>query len=262
MNICFIGFGNMAKAIAHGLNSTDLLAVHACSPSLREGRQSDGIYTHNDNNAVIEMMDVVVLAVKPQLIKSVLPSLALSKNSVLLSIAAGVTLDQLSRLAPKHQPIIRAMPNTPISVGYGATQLVANAYCSHENKNKVDNIFSHSGIYVWLETEELIDAYTGLSGSGPAYIFYLLECLIEGAQKLGIDKAHAREYAEQTMLGALKLSQKSQLPLETLRQQVTSPGGATAEALKVMEMNHLNTIIAEAMAASCNKAKQLSESAQ
>lgn len=262
MNICFIGYGNMAKAIAKGLRHNTDINIHACAPSLCEGCYVDGIYTHIDNNAVIADMDVVILAVKPQQIKSVLPNLNLSSDSVLVSIAAGVTLEQLSTLTPNSQAIVRTMPNTPIAVGYGATQMIANAYCSSRHKKMVENIFAMSGIFIWLDDENLIDAYTGLSGSGPAYIFYILEALIDGAQKLGIDAHNAKLYAEQTMLGSLKLSQESKQPLEILREQVTSPGGATAEAIQVMQVSHLNDIIAKAMAASCKKAKQLKESAQ
>ncbi len=261
MNICFIGYGNMAKAIAKGLKSNQDITIHACSPSLNEGCQS-GIYTHSDNNAVIADMDVVILAVKPQQIKVVLPNLKLNKKSVLVSIAAGVTLDQLAALLTDKQPIVRTMPNTPIAVGSGATQLIANSFCSSQHKLMAETLFSHSGIYIWLKDESLIDAYTGLSGSGPAYVFYFLEALIEGAKKLGINEKDARAFAEQTMLGALKLSQESKQPLDYLREQVTSPGGATAEAICVFETRQIKDIIAQAMAASSNKAKQLKESIQ
>lgn len=262
MNICFIGYGNMAKAIAKGLTNNDSIKIHACAPSLTDGEQIDKVYTHKDNNAVISDMDIVILAVKPHQIKSVLPRLKLSNNSILVSIAAGVTLEQLSLLSPKHQPIVRSMPNTPLAVGYGATQLIGNSYCTSRHKELVNPLFSESGIYIWLDDESLLDAYTGLSGSGPAYIFYILESMVEGAKKLGINPENARQYAEQTMLGALKLSQESKLPHQTLREQVTSPGGATAEAIQVFERYHLKDTFAKAMAASCNKAKQLKETAQ
>lgn len=262
MNICFIGYGNMAKAIAKGLTQNQDITIHACAPSLKEGYQQDGIYTHSDNNSVIHDMDVVILAVKPQQVNHVLPSLQLKKDTVLVSIAAGITLKQLANLIPDGQPIVRTMPNTPLEVGCGATQLVANTLCSSAHKKMAESLFANNGIFIWLDNEAMIDAYTSLSGSGPAYIFYILEAMIDGAQKLGIDTANARIFAEQTMLGALTLSQQSKLPLEKLREQVTSPGGATAEAIKIFDLHKFKDIFANAMAASYNKAKQLKESIQ
>ena len=262
MKICFIGYGNMAKAIANGLKRDKQIELHACSPSLDDGTTIDGVHGHNDNNAVISDMDVVILAVKPHQIQSVLPSLNLSPKTVLVSVAAGVTLAQLAKLAPNNQAIVRSMPNTPLAVGVGATQLMANDDCSPNQKHHVETLFSSSGIFIWLDEESLIDSYTGLSGSGPAYVFYILEAMIDGAMQLGIDADNARRYAEQTLLGAIKLGQESQLPYETLRRQVTSPGGATAEAINIFDKNQLRDIIRDAMAASCHKAKQLKESVQ
>lgn len=260
MNVCFIGFGNMAKAIAKGILKQRDIVIHACAPSLREGQTSDGIHTHQDNNAVLDEMELVILAVKPHQISTVLPSLSLNPKSVLVSIAAGATLDQLQSFLPPQQPIVRTMPNTPLAVGYGATQLVANPECSQTQRQLVERLFANSGIYIWLEDEEKIDAFTGLSGSGPAYIFYILEALIEGGEQLGIPTKAARQFAEQTMLGALQLSIQTGKPLQQLRKEVTSPGGATAEAIAEFDCQNLKSIIAAAMAASCRKAKQLKES--
>ncbi|MCC5791680.1 MAG: pyrroline-5-carboxylate reductase [Legionellaceae bacterium] len=257
MKICFIGFGNMAKAIAKGLTLQRDLDIYACSPSLPEGKNPWGISTHYDNNSGAEGADVIILAVKPPQILPVIAALNPQPEALFISVAAAIPLQKISDALP-HQAVVRAMPNTPIAVGYGATPLTANSHCQAQHIKAAERIFSDSGISAWVEEREL-EALSPLSGSGPAYVFLFLEALIEAAIALGLSESISQRFAKQTLAGALALCENSPEAIADLRRQVTSAGGTTAAALAVFEHEHFNGMVTRALQAAQHRAQQLRE---
>lgn len=259
MNISFVGYGNMAKAIAQHLVKIPDLTVYASSPSLATGKNPEGIATFSDNRLAIQNSDVVILAVKPQIAKEVLVEIAdaIPKKAVLLSIATGLSLSTLATLLPPKQAIIRSMPNLAIAVGQGATPLIANDYASVEHKQIIQKIFEQAGIITWLNNEKEMDLFTALSGSGPAYIFYFLEAMINAAEKMGLSAEISKQFVLQTATGALALAKESGLNLEVLRKKITSPAGTTAAAIAVFEEKAMDRIIFDAIDAAVKRAEIL-----
>jgi len=204
--------------------------------------------------------DVVVLAVKPQLFPTVLPELApLTKNKTLfLSIAAGVSAERIEDLLGAHVPVVRAMPNTPASVGRGMTVSFANAQVSEAQRQLTDQLLAAVGISGWVEKETLIDAVTAVSGSGPAYVFYLVEALAAAGERLGLAPELSMQLARQTVSGAGEmLARQSEAPSQ-LRKNVTSPGGTTAAALDVlMGEEGLMQLMYRAAVAARDRAREL-----
>lgn len=258
MNISFIGFGHMAQAIATGLLHHKNYTLSAAAPSLTISVNQQGIQTHPDNLAILPGADVVILAVKPMQMESILKQIkpALPKNTLIISIAAGLTLPWFEKQLA-HTPMVRAMPNMAAAIGKSATPLMANPWVSQRQKENADLIFSHVGITTWLQHEKEINAFTALSGSGPAYVFLFIEALITAATTLGMAEPLAKSFALQTVNGALSLALESTLPLHELRQQVTSPKGTTEAAIQVLNMHHFDKIILEAMRAAEERAQQL-----
>ncbi|MDE1172560.1 MAG: pyrroline-5-carboxylate reductase [Parvibaculaceae bacterium] len=179
---------------------------------------------------------VVVVAVKPQMMASVLPELKplAGPDTLFLSIAAGTTLDVFSGLLGPDARIVRSMPNTPASVGRGITVACAGPRVSDAQKALAEQLLGAVGEVGWVEDEALIDAVTAISGSGPAYVFYLVECLAAGGEALGLAPALAMQLARATVSGAGEMLHRSGEPAATLRKNVTSPGGTTAAALEVL----------------------------
>lgn len=260
MNICFIGYGNMAKAIAKTLCLNTHWHVFASSPSLSVGITPEGIHTHYDNTTFIKQADVIIIAVKPAKIAGVLAGIKafIPSSSVLVSIAAGINLNTLQYLCPNNHAIIRCMPNTPIIVHQGASALIANAFVSKKQKQSVNDLFQSAGITVWVDEESQIDAMTALSGSGPAYVFLFLESLIKAAEKLGINHNTAASFAKQTLRGALTLLEQSEESPEYLRKKVTSPAGTTAAAIAILQTQNFERLIYVAMQAAYDRAIELS----
>jgi pyrroline-5-carboxylate reductase len=255
MNICFIGFGAMAKAIARGLTKEQKHNLSAAAPSLTIGTTKEGIHTHYNNAAVIKQAQVIILAVKPAQMGKVLQELApiIPKKSLVISVAAGLTLDWFATHI-KKTALVRTMPNTPASIGQGATPMLANHYVTPEQQRWAEYIFSKIGITHWVTDEKNMDSFTALSGSGPAYFFAFIEALVKAAGSLGLDADIAKKFAIQTGIGALKLAESSDLSLSELRTQVTSPGGTTEAALNVL-MERLDDLIQESLGAA--KARSL-----
>lgn len=255
MNICFIGFGSMAKAIANGLLQQGTDSLTASSPSLTTGVNKDGIKTYNDNKEAVKGNEVIILAVKPLLMNAVLAELApaLSPNCLVISVAAGLSLSWFNTHGLDKKAVIRTMPNTPAAVSMAATPLIANEYVNTEQKNSAERIFSSIGITTWAQHEEEIDGFTALCGSGPAYVFAFIQAMIDAATDLGLDEPTARLFALQTFDGAIKLAKNSDLSLNELKSKVTSPGGTTEAALNILTPQ-LNSLIFATM----NAAKQRS----
>lgn len=200
---------------------------------------------------------VLVIAVKPQVVRDVLPSLVPLRDSqtVLISIAAGITSQTLGELGPG--PIVRAMPNTPAAVGKGVTSAVGFGLTDAQRK-LADTLLRAAGRVEWLDDEALMDAATGVSGSGPAYVFYLVECLAKAGEAEGLPPETAMALARETIIGAGALLDRSDLDPATLRRNVTSPGGTTAAALDVlMGEDALEALVTRAVAAAAQRSREL-----
>lgn len=259
MKISFIGYGNMARAIADSLRNHHELQLFAAAPSLPDKANPKGITTHFSNPAIVEQADVLIIAVKPDKVQNVLTELRskLSKQCVVVSIAAGVTLEKLADACPNEQAIVRAMPNTPIAVGKGATALIGNPFVTNEQTALINQLFQCSGITAWVTDENDINALTALSGSGPAYCFLFLEAMIAAARQLGIEDSIATSFALQTMSGATALLEQSGLSPEHLRNKVTSPAGTTAAAIAILQDHEFEALISKAMHAAFTRAREL-----
>lgn len=258
MTICFIGYGAMAKAIVQGLLKQGTDSITVCAPSLKEGVTSEGIKTYNNNKEAIKKAKIVVLAVKPKLMDTVLQEIlpALPSQCLLISVAAGLTLSWFNHHGVENRALIRTMPNTPASVGMAATPMIANAFAYPEQKKQAERIFSSMGITAWTDKEEDIDSFTALSGSGPAYVFAFMQAMVDAGVSLGLSESIAQLFVQQTCDGAIQLAKASDLSLNQLKSKVTSPGGTTEAALKVLD-SPLHKLIFEAMGAAKDRSIEL-----
>jgi pyrroline-5-carboxylate reductase len=204
--------------------------------------------------------DTFVMAVKPQIMDDVCLSIipGVSKKALIISIAAGQTIDSFKQRFPEGQPVIRAMPNTPASIGKGMTVLAASESCSESQKEKAEKLLSAVGLVEWAGDEKIMDAVTAISGSGPAYVFYLAEVLAEAGIRAGLDREMALRLARQTIIGsgALAENQKN-VDIRELRSDVTSPGGTTEAALEVLMSGKLQEIFDKAVAAAIERGHEL-----
>jgi pyrroline-5-carboxylate reductase len=204
---------------------------------------------------------VILIAVKPDIAEKLLPEVdpMVGEKTVVLSIAAGRTLQSLSRYLPETVAVVRAMPNTPASVGQGITVAIANANVTAEQKRECDALLSAVGEVIWVEDEALLDPVTAVSGSGPAYVFLLAECLEQAGIKAGLPHDLAEQLARATVAGAGELLRRSDLEPAQLRKNVTSPKGTTAAALDVlMSKGELKDLFARAVAAAAKRSRELS----
>ncbi len=213
------------------------------------------------NPADLSAPEVLVLAIKPQMLGEAAPALNgyLGPRTLIISILAGKTIGDLKSRLPAASAIVRAMPNLPASIGRGATGAATNPEVSEEQRLTADALLSSNGIVEWLPSEDLIDAVTAVSGSGPAYVFHLVECLAEAGAAAGLPADLAGRLARATVTGAGELLFQSELPPATLRQNVTSPGGTTAAALEVLmrDQDGLKGLMREAVAAAKRRAEEL-----
>jgi pyrroline-5-carboxylate reductase len=261
VRIAFLGGGNMATALIGGLVSKGAdprsIAVIEVSPAARErlgARYPVHIATAPD--AALARSDVLVIAVKPQDAKSALASVSVHRHLV-ISIAAGVTLDSLSRWLGGHRNLVRCMPNTPALIGAGIAGLYALPEVSAEDRKKAETILQAAGEAVWVPEERLLDAVTAVSGSGPAYVFWFIEQLAAAAVKLGLQEEAAKKLALHTVLGAAKLAAASNESPVTLRKNVTSKGGTTEAALQVFEQEKIAERFLRAVQAAERRATEL-----
>ncbi len=265
--ISFIGGGNMAQALISGLVSCgvkpSLIIVADPSSEAREQLAAKGLNTVDptaDAKAAVIDADIVVLAVKPQVMKAVVSSFAdaLDKQLV-ISVAAGLSTELLSDMLGGYDNIVRAMPNTPAMIQMGATGLYGTDNISAEQKQLATAVMEASGLVMWVDNEEHMHAVTAVSGSAPAYMFYFIESMIDGAVALGLDKEQASALAMQTMLGAAKMAMNSEDAPAELRRKVTSPNGTTQAAVESMQANDIGGQIVEAMQACYDRSQALSE---
>ncbi|MGD9000235.1 MAG: pyrroline-5-carboxylate reductase [Granulosicoccaceae bacterium] len=268
--IAFIGAGNMARAIIGGLiaDGADPASIHVAdpNPAQRDAVACLGVTLAGDNHAAVAAADTVVLAVKPQVLKQVASDLrdTIQDNQPLvISVAAGIRSADLDKWLGGNVAIVRSMPNTPALVQSGATGLYAGAHVSQSRRDRAESILRAVGLTVWLGDEQQMDAVTALSGSGPAYFFYIIEALEAAGQQLGLDNATARLLAVQTAFGAAKMMLESGEEPATLRERVTSPGGTTERALASLRDGGLETLFEKALTAARDRsvelAKQLGE---
>jgi len=262
LRIAFLGGGNMAAALIGGLlaKGTDprSIAVVEVSPPARErlGARYPALHIATAPDVGVQRADVLVLAVKPQDAKAALASIQVGKQLV-ISIAAGITLEALSRWLGGHRKLVRCMPNTPALIGAGITGLYALPGVSEEERGKADAILSSAGEVVWVAEERLLDPVTAVSGSGPAYVFWFIEQLAASAEKLGLEKNTALKLALHTVLGAAKLAASSSESPATLRKNVTSKAGTTEAALKVFDEEKIAERFARALEAASKRASEL-----
>ncbi|MEP6511123.1 MAG: pyrroline-5-carboxylate reductase [Dokdonella sp.] len=265
--IAFVGGGTMARsligALINGGARADAIAVAEPNAQARQTLAHDfAIITHDNACAAASGADVLVLAVKPQLLRSVCAELAeivAQTRPLVISIAAGIRIAQLRDWFATPLAIVRAMPNTPTLIGAGATGLIATPEVDAAQRAQAEMIFAGAGYVVWIEDEHLMDTVTALSGSGPAYFFVLVEALEDAAVAQGLPRETARALATQTCLGAGRMLAEVKESPTTLRERVTSPGGTTAAALDVFVKGGLHELAAQAMEAATRRGRELSE---
>ena len=263
--IGFVGGGNMARSLIGGLLADGIAPerIWASDPDpgrLDTLRSAFQINATHDNAEVVNAAGVVVLAVKPQIVRQVTQSLGQmiqAKRPLVISIAAGIREADLRRWLGEKVALVRSMPNTPALVQSGATALYANPYVSDQQRELAESVLRAVGITVWLEDEAHMDAVTALSGSGPAYFFLIMEALEAAAVDLGLVPETARLLTLQTAFGAAKMALESEEPINVLRQRVTSPGGTTEQAVRVLEQGGIRALFGQALKAAYQRSREL-----
>lgn len=255
MKIGIIGGGNMAASLLGGLiaDGFDAGALWISDPhqeKLDAFAENFKVNTSLDNNDVVKSADVLLFAVKPQVLCSVAKELAKQiqlKKSLVISIAAGIRVSDLERWVGGDAAIVRCMPNTPALIGSAMTGMFANELVTEEQRNTAESILRAVGLTLWLEDEKSLNAVTALSGSGPAYFFLVMEALEHAGEIIGLSRDEARILTLQTALGASRMALESGEPLARLRERVTSPGGVTERALRALEVGGLRHMFTDAL---------------
>jgi pyrroline-5-carboxylate reductase len=264
MNICFIGGGNMAKALIGGLlkrgyASSTIRVVEKDEARCKHLHEAFAIRATTDLGDVIPYCQILVLAVKPQQLQEVCSQLApLLSGQMVISIAAGIRSNDIARWLGTDN-VVRAMPNTPALIRHGVSGLYALAAVSGSDREKAEGILEAVGTTLWVEQESLLDSVTAISGSGPAYVFYFIEAMQQAAQELGLDELQARQLVLDTFIGAAKLADSSQQDIATLRANVTSKNGTTERALLTLDARQVKQHIVAAAHAAAARAKELGD---
>lgn len=265
--LAFIGAGNMASSIIGGLVGKGwpvdrIIASDPMPATLEKLSAVAPIIITTDNGAAIADADVVVLAVKPQVMHAVLEPLAASlrqRRPLIVSIAAGIEIASIERWLNDSLPIVRCMPNTPALVQSGATGAYANAAVSSEQRQLADSILRSVGIALWLDSEAQLDAVTAVSGSGPAYFFLMMEAIQLAGEKLGLSADVARQLTLQTAFGAAQMAIASDADVAELRRRVTSPNGTTERAVAVLEDGGLRPLFEKTLLACADRSRELAQ---
>ncbi|TVP59579.1 MAG: pyrroline-5-carboxylate reductase [Halomonadaceae bacterium] len=263
--LSFIGAGNMARAIIGGLlasgHPANKIWVSAPEDSHLQTMGRDfGVFYTTDNRYCAEQGDIVVMAVKPQIMARVcqdVVSVVQNTRPLVVSIAAGLDTATLGQWLGGGVPLVRCMPNTPSLVGQGASALFATAEVNNRQKQQVTQLFDGIGMTLWLEDEDQMHAVTGLSGSGPAYFFLMLEALEEAAVEAGLPAASARRLAIQTMGGAARMAAESDDDPGQLKRNVMSPGGTTEQAVQTFETGNLRQLVKQAHKAAMDRSRAM-----
>lgn len=260
----FIGAGNMAEALIRSMLGSGIVQpakVWASDVSTDRGRYLTDKYGINfleDNKDLIIKVDIIIYAVKPLVISKVLGELShlITEKQIHISVAAGISIKAIEQFLPKGAPVIRVMPNTPCLVGAGASAYAVGRNVEAEEEKVVTEILNCTGISVKVP-ENLMNAVTGLSGSGPAYVFLIIEALVDAGVKTGLPRDIAMVLATQTVLGSAKMIQETGEHPARLKDRVTTPGGTTIAALHVLEQGKLRATLMDAVLASTNRAEEL-----
>lgn len=263
--IAFIGGGNMASSLVGGLvvGGWPVERIHVAEPDpnrRKELTERFGVTVTTSNREAASSADVVVIAVKPQVVREVTAELAttlMERRPLLVSIAAGVRATDIQRWLGFETAIVRAMPNTPALVRSGASGLYANPQVDANGRDMAESILRAVGVVQWVGDESLMDAVTAVSGSGPAYFFLLMEIMAETGEHMGLEPAATRLMAIETAFGAAKMALESPEDPATLRARVTSPGGTTERAIQAMEAAGLRRIVRDGLEAARQRAEEL-----
>jgi pyrroline-5-carboxylate reductase len=262
--IAFIGGGNMASAIIGGLLKQGLAAsqIDVVEPdaAARERLQHHyHVAAQAQPGAALDAASLVVWAVKPQAFKdAALQTRFHTKNALHLSVAAGIRSDSIAHWLGTER-VVRAMPNTPALVGKGMTALFARGAVTQADRLLVERVVATTGEHLWVHEEGQLDAVTALSGSGPAYVFYFVEAMIQAGADMGLSREQAQKLAVATFAGASELARASSEPPEILRQRVTSKGGTTHAAISSLEQDGVKTLFMRALHAARRRAKELGD---
>lgn len=259
----FVGAGNMASSlvgglIASGVDASTIAVVDVNADACQTVSKRFGVNTSTELGS-IKNGAAVVIAVKPNIVETVCKSLAAQQPSLVVSVAAGVTTTAMNHWLPDNTAIVRCMPNTPALLGLGATALYATGACSAQQREQSEALLATAGTIRWVTKESDLDAITALSGSGPAYFFYLIEHMANAAESLGLDAELSREFAIETAFGAASMARSREHPPHVLRENVTSKGGTTAAALAVFDQKGLPELITKAMRAAQERAAELGD---
>jgi len=265
MRIAFIGGGNMATALISSLFASrhSVNRIHVADPGInaRERlRRQWPVHCFEKAAEAIEGMDAIVLAVKPQVLPIVLEEIGHLVTSVqlVISIAAGIHTSQIAAQLKYNPPIVRTMPNTPALIGLGITGMYARVNCSLAQRELTQNLMESAGEVVWLDKESLLDVVTAVSGSGPAYFYYLIECLRNAGVRQGLSADVAAKLALYTAYGSSTMAVQSDHDVTELRQQVTTKGGTTEAALEQLDAGHFDQLINSAIKAATKRGQELS----
>lgn len=263
--IAFVGGGNMATAMIQGLLKAGISSdrIRVSEPNKQSRNQLEkqfNVTTVAENSSVIVGANVVVIAVKPGVVTRVLKEIEkeLDKTTLVISIAAGISLSQIVELLPKGQPIVRVMPNTPALIGAGISVLICMPNISQEKRILARQLMSVAGDVVEISDESMMDGVTALSGSGPAYVYLIAEALSDGGVACGLPRPLADKLAVKTLIGSARLIDETGTHPAVLKSQVTSPGGTTIAGLKELESNGVRGSLIKAVEAAWKRSKELS----
>ena len=263
--IAFIGAGNMAASLIGGLRAQGMPAAQICAsePGAEQRARiasEHGIVVHAQNAEAVRGADLIVLAVKPQVMKAVCQALAphLQASQLIVSIAAGISCSSLNNWLGQV-PLVRCMPNTPALVRQGVSGLFANTLVSSAQRQQAENLLNAVGITLWLDDEAQIDAVTAVSGSGPAYFFLLIEAMSAAGVKLGLTPAAAAQLSIQTALGAAQMAASGNVDAGELRRRVTSPNGTTEAAIKTFQAGGFEALVEQALRAAASRSVELAQ---
>ena len=267
--IGFLGTGNMAEALIKGLIAAGVVEprqIHGSDPRQERCelvRERYAIHATTSNAEVVQKSEIVVLSVKPQILPKVLDEIAphLKPSALVISIAAGVPVSAIEARLPEGTRVVRTMPNTPALVGAGATAIAAGQHAKDDDVEATRRIFDAVGMTVVLDESQL-DAVTGLSGSGPAYVFLIIEALSDAGVKMGLSRYNAQALAAQTVLGSAKLLIETNEHPGRLKDMVTSPGGTAIAGLHTLEAGGLRTTLINAVEAATNRSRELGAQAE
>lgn len=263
--IAFIGAGNMAASLIGGLRAqgVDASLIRASAPGAETRARvaaEHGIELFADNAQAIEGADVILIAVKPQMMKAACIALrpSLKAHQLVVSVAAGITCASMNNWLGDH-PIVRCMPNTPALLRQGVSGLYATATVTNEQRAQAEQLLSAVGIALWLDEEKQLDAVTAVSGSGPAYFFLLIEAMTATAEKLGLPRDIAVQLTKQTALGAALMVTGSDVDAAELRRRVTSPAGTTEAAIKSFQAGGFEALVDTALTAAAHRSAEMAE---